>query len=350
MKRKTLCSLLIAMLLMLSAPQQSKAYTTADSWIFRSDVAPGQGMWGTGPSTGYNFNDNYLFQAGIFKAGFEWELQADPGTVIGNVEGNITAQYDRIVNKLGKTPVSLSYAGINDESQIRTSLGVKLTGKPYIGINLPWPIPDINVDLGLQFVDVSLDSKKDFTTGLDSTVYDSGRYDILPFNADIGIISGDLNFFLDNDISFMPQTFEGTMKYTHLATQTVKKVDVTFNSDSDELVLEADLDKPGLWEFSLEDFELTDNVFTQDLDLALELAIGIPILSAEVSAEIDTIFDFGERKFALDFLTHGYDGDGLTADRLGRWTVYVSPVPVPGAVWLLGSGLVGLLGLRRRKA
>jgi hypothetical protein len=27
-----------------------------------------------------------------------------------------------------------------------------------------------------------------------------------------------------------------------------------------------------------------------------------------------------------------------------------SPVPLPGAAWLLGSGLIGLLGLRRRKA
>jgi len=29
---------------------------------------------------------------------------------------------------------------------------------------------------------------------------------------------------------------------------------------------------------------------------------------------------------------------------------FVEPVPVPGAAWLLGSGLMGLLGLRRRKA
>jgi hypothetical protein len=26
-----------------------------------------------------------------------------------------------------------------------------------------------------------------------------------------------------------------------------------------------------------------------------------------------------------------------------------NPVPVPAAVWLLGSGLIGLVGLRRRK-
>ncbi len=30
------------------------------------------------------------------------------------------------------------------------------------------------------------------------------------------------------------------------------------------------------------------------------------------------------------------------------WSVNGSPTPIPGAVWLLGSGLVGLVGLRRR--
>ena len=27
---------------------------------------------------------------------------------------------------------------------------------------------------------------------------------------------------------------------------------------------------------------------------------------------------------------------------------YINPVPIPGAVWLLGSGLIGLLAIRRR--
>ena len=37
----------------------------------------------------------------------------------------------------------------------------------------------------------------------------------------------------------------------------------------------------------------------------------------------------------------GFDLDAVAA---------VNSVPVPGAVWLLGSGLIGLMGLRRRKA
>lgn len=47
--------------------------------------------------------------------------------------------------------------------------------------------------------------------------------------------------------------------------------------------------------------------------------------------------------FDLETITYpGSDGISIYGD--------VSAVPVPAAVWLLGSGLIGLLGLRRRKA
>ncbi len=54
--------------------------------------------------------------------------------------------------------------------------------------------------------------------------------------------------------------------------------------------------------------------------------------------------------FSTDFgyqLNYGKDG------QLYAWAVRsgdVSPVPVPGAVWLFGSGLLGLMGLKKRKA
>jgi hypothetical protein len=33
---------------------------------------------------------------------------------------------------------------------------------------------------------------------------------------------------------------------------------------------------------------------------------------------------------------------------LSFYSIYGSPVPIPGAVWLLGSGLLGLLGVKRK--
>jgi hypothetical protein len=38
-------------------------------------------------------------------------------------------------------------------------------------------------------------------------------------------------------------------------------------------------------------------------------------------------------------------GDSGSGGRL----VLLNPVPVPAAVWLLGSGLIGLIGIRRRR-
>ena len=50
---------------------------------------------------------------------------------------------------------------------------------------------------------------------------------------------------------------------------------------------------------------------------------------------------------ALSDLTSGWEGRPV--DYIGA-SVTTSAVPVPAAVWLFGSGLIGLIGLARRKA
>ena len=49
-------------------------------------------------------------------------------------------------------------------------------------------------------------------------------------------------------------------------------------------------------------------------------------------------------------LWDGFSSTNLTPVVGGFETdVYVNPVPVPAAVWLFGSGLIGLIGIARRK-
>ena len=51
---------------------------------------------------------------------------------------------------------------------------------------------------------------------------------------------------------------------------------------------------------------------------------------------------------SLDFWFDGFDDGGNQVS--GTWTGFqMTPVPVPAAVWLFGSGLLGLVGLARRK-
>ena len=46
-----------------------------------------------------------------------------------------------------------------------------------------------------------------------------------------------------------------------------------------------------------------------------------------------------------------YEGDGDTHGNANFIDAFgANPVPIPGAVWLLGSGLLGLLGIRRKKS
>ncbi|MGD0276024.1 MAG: VPLPA-CTERM sorting domain-containing protein [Syntrophales bacterium] len=49
----------------------------------------------------------------------------------------------------------------------------------------------------------------------------------------------------------------------------------------------------------------------------------------------------------LDFIVHNDGGpSGIRVEMSG--TANAATVPIPGAVWLLGSGLIGLVGIRRR--
>ena len=52
-------------------------------------------------------------------------------------------------------------------------------------------------------------------------------------------------------------------------------------------------------------------------------------------------------EYFSSYLTGFDDGDSL----YGEWqtTVAISPVPVPAALWLFGSGLIGLIGISRRR-
>jgi len=48
-----------------------------------------------------------------------------------------------------------------------------------------------------------------------------------------------------------------------------------------------------------------------------------------------------------DYLSYQLDSE--VDERVGTFLVNTSPVPLPAGVWLFGSGLLGLIGIARRK-
>jgi hypothetical protein len=51
----------------------------------------------------------------------------------------------------------------------------------------------------------------------------------------------------------------------------------------------------------------------------------------------------------LSFIVFDTDtSETFTSERIGSGDVINTPVPIPGAVWLLGSGIIGLIGVRRK--
>jgi hypothetical protein len=74
-----------------------------------------------------------------------------------------------------------------------------------------------------------------------------------------------------------------------------------------------------------------------------------PTLSAWDGFAIDLLFtpDFSAVMAAANW-TH--NGVTLDSHSLNLFAVRTSEVPVPGAIWLMGSGLAGLLAVQRRRA
>ena len=84
---------------------------------------------------------------------------------------------------------------------------------------------------------------------------------------------------------------------------------------------------------------------TSLMDLAVWLPSSNPAFDSENDWFSAGIITFGEDFSFFDLEVMDYDcGLGIFETVSGRF----SATPIPGAVWLLGSGIVGLAGLRRR--
>ena len=99
-------------------------------------------------------------------------------------------------------------------------------------------------------------------------------------------------------------------------------------------------------------FPLQFNAGTQNLLGSLTFDIFDPAQAYDGSADFMVLSQIGDpfNGFLLDdATTPDTSGTVLQFGGADGADVGVNAVPVPGAVWLLGSGLLGLVGIRRRR-
>lgn len=82
-------------------------------------------------------------------------------------------------------------------------------------------------------------------------------------------------------------------------------------------------------------FSRSDATLTYSMDIGA-LNAKNPTRTQDYYRLVDVLWNVGPAEFKLDILVPNDCGDGF------------APVPIPSAVWLLGSGLIGLVGLRGR--
>lgn len=88
-------------------------------------------------------------------------------------------------------------------------------------------------------------------------------------------------------------------------------------------------------------FELANNTFDSDANLTINWGGGFVDLLVDAGM-VGELVQFGFNNTATD-----WGASGVVYDNLGF--AEVSAVPVPAAAWLFGSGLLGLVGVARRK-
>jgi hypothetical protein len=328
-------------LAMLLIPAASRAAWVEDAWVARFN-APDQSMWYPGGPTGFTYKDGVKWESAPFSAAINLDFAASAGTVSGNVEGLLKVSYNDHLNTPGNALFEFQYAGIANESKLRTSLGGSLKIDETFGVTFPWWtfIPDVNVTANLINSNPILLGNTDFTYAFDTQAKGTAEFapTIGSLGVDVVVAGVGLDFKVTQDAYFTPRGIAGHLNYKHLGTGTSGWT--TFGAyDTGWVQSTVSLALPGWWALSLTDISLTDNSFYTDIGLEASASIWATILGkASFSFGLDI---YRNNPFALTF----EEVDALG----GSMLVYVDqktdpdPVPEPGALWLLVPGLMGLI-------
>ncbi len=329
---------LMTTLLSLGAAAQAGLVTTSYNVNFIAD----QSLWSGGPSGGFSSSGS----VGTSVVGAYYDVNSNSGTVSASVNGMIQATYSDLVNPTDQVNVMLNY--VAGGSSLSSAFGASAEAGAYVDISvciIPNPfggcIQSVGFDDNIPLIDEGffLNPSTSFASELGTTRSASALDELVGIGGvDIpllGTIGATINLDLAQTISLTPTAVEGTVMFQNQTTGEMGLsafaigTDGSFDVDLGELSV-------GVWDFLLTDI-LLENSFSNDIDMVLRPQVDY-IIGSWSPAQFP--FDLLDQSFSLDF---------STIATLGAFSIEVAAIPLPAAVWLLGSALLGfgLLGRRR---
>ena len=336
MKATTLCTVCTVGFTL--ATSLAHAATTS----FNTNFSATQSLFSGGASAGFNESGSTGGSIGI-----SYSAVANSGTVNAGVNGQIAATYNDIISTPNTaTTINLKFNG--GASSVSSQLGANANVSGFLGFcAIPNPLPfgpscvtSINESFSLLNEGLFLTPGTNFNANLgvksSANVADSA----IGFGPNIDLIIGDLgavvNLDVDQTIDFTPQNIDGILSYRNRNSGDMFAMPFLMGITDMIDITTVDLG-PGIWDFSLLDMDL-GNLFRNDVNLELRPTINYVLGEWPSAGSSPISLGLVDESFALDFNT-------LMATNLFS----IKVVPVPAAVWLFGSGLLGLIGIARRK-